>query len=240
MGEETPRIRLLSVQVGVPRSHGTKGAADPMDRPWRTAFFKEPVEGPVRLGRLGLEGDGQADPRYHGGPEKAVLAYAASHYPLWLAELGIEMPHGGFGENFTVAGQDERTVCLGDVYAVGEARVQVSQPRGPCWKIARRWRRKDLAARVQENGRTGWYLRVLREGTVEAGVEMEMLERAHPEWSVARVNAILFAKPLDPAALLELAGCEALTPGKRRSLRQKAEALAEEDDQLRLFGADGE
>lgn len=230
-------IQLLSVQVGLPRTHGREGARDPMDRAWTTAFFKEPVAGPVWLGPTGLAGDGQADPRYHGGPEKAVLAYAASHYPLWEAELGLgAMPPGGFGENFTVAGQDETSVMIGDVYAVGGARVQVSQPRGPCWKIARRWRIEDLTARVQATGRTGWYLRVLEEGPVEAGAPVELLDRPHPEWSVAHANAVLLAKPQDPAALLELAACASLTPAKRRSLREKAESLAAEAAQLRLFG----
>src|SRR5947208_2482976 len=99
-------MRLVSIQVGRPRELGP-GA--PGSR-WRTAFLKEPVAGPVHLGRLGLDGDGQASVRIHGGPDQAVLAYAAAHYPLWAKELGRELPSGGFAENFTVEGQDEDTV----------------------------------------------------------------------------------------------------------------------------------
>jgi len=141
----------------------------------------------VRLGQTNLEGDRQADPRVHGGPEMAVLCYSADHYPLWREELGIaEIGPGGFAENFTISGQDERTVCIGDVYAVGPALVQVSQPRGPCYKISYRWKRPDLLGRCESNGRHGWYLRVLEEGVVEAGMQVQLRERPNPAWSVRR------------------------------------------------------
>ena len=228
-------VRLASIQVGLPRTYGVAGAADPMDRPWTTAFFKEPVDGPVWLGRLNLEGDRQADPRYHGGPDKAVMAYAAAHYPLWRAEVGTaEMGPGGFGENFTVEGADEASVCIGDVYAIGDARVQVSQPRAPCWKVARRWRVKDLSARVQRTGRTGWYLRVLEEGRVAPGDALELLERPHPEWSVARANAALYGKPSNVAEMLELSRVDALSAGTRGWVEYRA--AGRHSDEERLVG----
>ncbi len=179
--------RLTSIQVGQPRDLGTRGATDPLDGPWRSAFFKSPVSGAVWLGTTNLAGDAQADRRVHGGPDQAVLVYSADHYPTWREELRMdELSHGAFGENFTVSGQTEETVCIGDVYTVGEARVQVSKPRGPCWKIARRWRMKDLPARVAAHGWTGWYLRVLREGFVEAGMPVTLLERPDSALTVAR------------------------------------------------------
>ena len=157
-----------------------------------------------------LEGDRQADPRVHGGPEMAVLCYSADHYPRWREELGIaEIGPGGFAENFTISGQDELTVCIGDVYAVGAAVVQVSQPRGPCYKISYRWKRPDLLGRCEKNGRHGWYLRVLREGSVEAGQPIHLLERPNPEWSIRRAADVFQArrKRLDEAAhLARLAG----------------------------------
>ncbi|HEX2204755.1 MAG TPA: MOSC domain-containing protein [Longimicrobium sp.] len=233
----TPRI--LSIQVGQPRTYGVEGAASPMDRPWTTSFFKEPVAGPVRLGRTNLEGDAQADPRYHGGPDKAVMAYAAAHYPAWRAELGLEeMGFGGFGENFTVEGQDESAVCVGDVYAVGTARVQVSQPRAPCWKIARRWRVRDLSARVQRTGRTGWYLRVLEEGVVEPGVPLELLERPNAEWSVARINQVLHGHVRDPETLRRMAAYPLLSDSTREWLLYRIDAM--EDESLRLVGPNEE
>lgn len=210
--------KLVSIQVALPAEHGTPGAARAIERPWTTAFFKEPVAGPVWLGSTNLEGDRQADLKHHGGPDRAVLAYAAGHYPGWRAELYLEIPHGAFGENFTVAGMDEAAVCLGDVYEVGGAVVQVSQPRIPCWKIARRWQVKDLSARVQRSGRTGWYLRVLREGEVQAGDEMRLVDRPYPEWTIARANAALYTRPAVEAEVSALATCPGLAPSLRAAL----------------------
>ena len=156
---------LVSIQVGLPRFYGRPGADDPMDRPWETGFFKQPVDGPRWLGRTNLAGDGQADLVNHGGPDKAVLCYAASHYPGWRGELDRpELPHGAFGENFTIEGLTEETVCVGDTYRLGGAIVQVSQPRQPCWKLAWRWRLKELTALVERSGRTGWARRVAQRG----------------------------------------------------------------------------
>ncbi len=213
---------LLSMQVGWPRTIGVEGAADPWDRPWVSAFFKEPVDGPLRLGRLGLAGDGQADMLNHGGPDKAILVYAASHYPLWAQELGLEsMPHGGFGENLTVGGQAEGDVCIGDLLAIGPARVQVTQPRQPCWKLARRWRLKDLTARVVANGRCGWYLRVLEGADLEAGLPIEVLERPNPDWTVARAADLYHHRKNDREGHAALADCEGLSDSWREALRDR-------------------
>lgn len=229
-------IRLASIQAALPREHGRDDAAEPMGRPWTTAFFKEPVAGPVWLARTNLEGDRQADLKHHGGPDKAVLCYAAAHYPLWRAELGRELPHGAFGENFTVEGLDEATVCIGDVYAIGQARVQVSQPRMPCWKIARRWGIEDLSARVQRTGRTGWYLRVLDEGLVAPGDEIARLERPHPEWTIARANAALYTRPRDVDEILALTAVPALAPSLAAGLAQHVALRHDPGDETRLVG----
>lgn len=130
------------------------------------------------LKRLGLDGDRPADRRFHGGPDQAALCYAAAHYAVWREELGIaDIGPGGFGENLTIADQDEQSVCVGDVYQVGEALVEVSKPRVPCYKISYFWRRPDLLERVQQTGRHGWYVRVLQEGRVEAGDELIRVDR---------------------------------------------------------------
>jgi MOSC domain-containing protein YiiM len=210
--------RLLSLQVGLPRTHGHPDAADPMDRPWRTGYFKEPVAGPVFLHETRLEGDGQVY-KGHGGPQMAVLGYSAEHYPRWREETGLaEMGPGGFGENFTIEGLDEHAVCLGDVLAIGEARLQVSMPRGPCANISRRWKRPELMKRVVETGRTGWYYRVLRTGLVQAGQTLELLERPHPDWSIARVQRVSRLPKRNPEEAQALAALEALAPQWREKL----------------------
>ncbi len=227
---------LASVQVGRPRTLGTDGARDPIDRPWTSGIFKESVRGPIWLGRTNLVGDAQADLRVHGGPDKAVCAYPAAHYPSWRETLGLDLPYGAFGENFTVEGLAEDGVCIGDVFAVattagagamtgagegGAARVQVSQPRQPCWKLARKWRTTDLALRVQESGRTGWYFRVLVEGEVAPGMALRLLERPFPQWTVARANEVMDRRRDDRRAAAALAECPALSAGWQETLRPR-------------------
>lgn len=205
---------ILSIQVGLPKQLGIEGAKDPMERPWTTGFFKEPVAGAIYLGKTNLTGDGQADLILHGGTEKAVLAYAAKHYPQWRQELNLsDFPYGAFGENFTVSMQTEEDVCIGDIFAVGEARIQVSQPREPCWKLARRWRMKDLPKRVITSGRSGWYFRVLSEGIVESGLPFLLLERPFPQWTIARVNQAFYRGGED---VFELASCPLLSSSWRQ------------------------
>jgi MOSC domain-containing protein YiiM len=209
-----------------------------MDKEWTTGFFKEPVAGPVWLGRTNLAGDGQADLQNHGGPEKAVNVYPVEHYPHWQADLGIaELPPGAFGENFTTGGALEGDVCVGDVFQVGDALVQLSQPRQPCWKLARRWRVKDLALRVQQTGRTGWYFRVLREGAVEAGARLRLVERPHPELSVAAANEVMHHRKQDLAAARSLAECPLLSVSWRESLSRRAATGASASTAARLEGS---
>ena len=122
-----------------------------------------------------------------------------------------------------VTGQDERTVCIGDVYELGEAVVQVSQPRGPCYKIAWRWKRPELLDLVLDNGRHGWYVRVLREGLIEAGQELRLAERPHPEWTVRRAADVYRLRKRMPHEAGELARCGALAADARARLRRAAE-----------------
>ncbi len=210
---------IVSIQVGLPQTHGQEEAADPLDRPWTTGFFKSPVQGAVWLGATNLAGDGQADLSAHGGPDKAVLAYAEEHYPFWREELAqTDLPYGAFGENFTIAGTQESDVCLGDIYETDQALVQVSQPRQPCWKLSRRWRRKELTKQAWQNGRLGWYLRVLREGNVEAGDVFALRERPFPQWTIARLLEIRRAPSEHIDAVRELVSCPLLATSWREEL----------------------
>ena len=216
-------VKLLSIQVGKPRTFGTPDASDPHDRQWTTGFCKETVSGPVTITKINLAGDGQADLKHHGGLDKAVCVYPREHWAFWKAEIAIDLPHGGFGENFTTSGAVETDVCIGDVFRCGTALLQISQPRQPCWKLARRWGTKDLPARVERTGRSGWYLRVLEEGTVEAGNEIPLVERSHPEWTVAAANSVMHHRKTDWEAAQRLASCPALSGSWRSTLAQRAE-----------------
>jgi MOSC domain-containing protein YiiM len=217
---------LRSVQVGTPKSYGFDNAADSHDQPWTTGFFKSPIDGPVFVGSTNLAGDGQADLKNHGGVDKAVLAYSADHYPGWRTDLDMpEMPYGAFGENLTISGWNEESVCIGDILRVGPVKFEVSQPRQPCWKLARRWRRHDLVRRVVQTGRSGWYLRVLEEGCILAPMPLVLLERPNPDWTIARANKILHHCPKDLSLTLELAGVPKLADSWVGELLERAERL---------------
>jgi MOSC domain-containing protein YiiM len=211
----------VSIQVGLPAVHGEPGADDPLDQPWRTGFYKTPVAGPVWLGRTNLVGDGQANLRVHGGPDKAVLGYAASHYPIWREELEQpDLPYGAFAENFTITFLDESNVCLGDQYAIGGARVEVSQPRQPCANITHRWKRPGLTQRVEETGRHGWYMRVLTEGEVVAGLPIVLLERPCPDWTIARASQVMRRRSVDREEASRLRQVPSLSAAWRQTLSQ--------------------
>ncbi len=210
---------LLSIQTGRPTTYVHPTAADGNGREWTTAFFKTPVANTVRVGLLGLDGDQQADRENHGGPDKAVLAYSAEHYGYWQAHLSLsDMPHGGFGENLTIAGLTEETVCIGDTWRAGKVVLQVTQPRQPCWKMSRRWRIPDLARQVIANGKCGWYLRVLQEGALAAGELLELVARPHPAWTVARASRVMHHEKHDMALAAEFASLPELSAAWRESL----------------------
>ncbi len=220
---------LLTICVAKPQDYGSPDAVNTHDKPWTTGFFKKPVDGRLFLGRTNLIGDGQADLKHHGGPDKAVLAYSAENYPLWKSDINRDLPHGAFGENFTISGHCERTVCLGDVYAIGNARVQVSQPRQPCWKLARRWRMNELVAMVIANGRSGWYLRVLEEGDVEPGMPLTLLDRPEESWPVARANHILHHCKTDAELTRRLAEVPPLAQSWKDELLERLARLERRD-----------
>jgi MOSC domain-containing protein YiiM len=208
--------RIMSLQVGLPR------VMDPHGQPWTTATFKYPVSGKVALSWLGLAGDGQADLENHGGVDKAVLVYSEEHFERWRRELFPEgLTPGAFGENFTVQGLNETNVSVGDVYEVGSARVEVSQPRQPCWKQAQRYGIKDLVVKIIRSGRTGWYLRVRREGSVEAGDVMTLVERRCPEWTIERANHVMYVEKHNRELTRELAACPALSESWAGYLRRR-------------------
>ncbi|MBN8248032.1 MAG: MOSC domain-containing protein [Verrucomicrobia bacterium] len=223
----TPAV-LRSLQVAAVAEVPAAGTDAWWDKPWSTGFFKRAVSGPVWLGYEGLRGDQQADRRNHGGVDKAVCVYAAEHYPDWREALGLPaMEHGAFGENFTVEGMTESTVCVGDVYQVGRARVEVSQPRQPCWKLCRRWRIRDLAAQVERTGRTGFYLRVLEHGWVESGCRIELLARPFPELSIEHAHRVRHQRPPEVAAVRQLAECPALSGSWKDTLWSMAGRASE-------------
>jgi MOSC domain-containing protein YiiM len=228
---------LLSIQVGLPRELGIPEAIHPDDRLWTSGFYKSPVAEPRMVRRLNIDGDGQADLVNHGGIDKAICVYSADHYPYWRSELNLpELPFGAFGENFTVGNLTEEQICIGDTWQAGDVLVQVSQPRQPCWKLARRWRIKTLALQVQVTGKTGWYFRVLQEGVIAAPVPLTLLERPFPDWTVARANYLMHHDKGDFSLAGELAAVPLLSASWKATLSRRASAQTNPDPRLRLEG----
>ncbi|QEH34553.1 6-N-hydroxylaminopurine resistance protein [Aquisphaera giovannonii] len=218
---------LVSIQVGRPRELDADLPRGPGQGPWTSGFLKSPAAGPVLARATNLDGDGQADLENHGGPDKAVCVYSADHLDYWIGRLGLPaMPFGAFGENFSLRGLAEPQVCIGDVWEVGSAVFQVSQPRQPCWKLARRWRVKTLAAQVQQTGFIGWYFRLLAEGVVEAGQPMRLADRPCPEWTVERANRVMHIDRDDHRLAAELAALPPLAASWRRQLGDRAATAA--------------
>lgn len=203
---------LLSVQVGTVKTYPLPGGKE-----WQSAIVKTPVTGPVWLGITGLAGDEQAYKAGHGGPHMAVNVYPSEHFAHWRTLPGLEgITGGGWGENFTTQGITEDTVCLGDVFRVGEVIVEVSQPRQPCAKLDRRWDIPGLHQQAEDSGRVGWYFRVKQEGRVWGGSELTLLERPFPQWTIARVYALRSGQDVD--GLHALVDCPALSPGWRKAM----------------------
>lgn len=217
-------ICILSLQVGLPQTR-LSDMDDGQERAWTSAIGKAPTSGRVALGRTHLAGDGQADLKHHGGTDKAACCYPAAHYAGWRALLDrseAEFGHGAFGENFTLQEQTEDDACVGDVYAVGGAVVQISQPRMPCWKTGRLWDREALPGEMVARGQTGWYLRVLQEGEVGAGDRLTLRERPLPRWTVARVNQAMYVDKADAALARELGQLPLLAEAWRSPFRRRA------------------
>lgn len=212
---------LLSLRAGRPQPFGPRGEPSAID--------KQALSKPEFLDFAGFGSDQQGDPRHHGGPEKAVHHYAAEHYSMWAFELsdapGVQnLAVGGFGENISTYGLTEDTVSAGDIFRLGHALIQVSQPRQPCWKLNVRFNVEQMALRVQTSGRTGWYYRVLEPGWVAPDSNLARVERPYPAWTLSRILNVLYRNRLDTDELRALAEVGALTE-KMRQLVEKRLSL---------------
>jgi MOSC domain-containing protein YiiM len=211
-------MQLLSIQVGKvqAREHNSKE--------WITAYHKQAITGRVHVGKLSVESDEQHHTKFHGGEHRAVLMYSAEHYVMWAQELKRELPYGSFAENFTVPGLNEDKVCIGDIYQIGETvQLQVSQPRQPCNQIYMALGIDGIVNKVKANFRSGWYLRVLQEGDVEAGMPITLLSRLHPDWNIIRAHEVMTNRKTVPVEAGQLSSLEELEPGWRKKLASAAQ-----------------
>jgi MOSC domain-containing protein YiiM len=186
-----------------------------------SAIVKNPRTGAVGVSLLGLEGDEQADLAVHGGPEKAVYAYAASHYPAWANLFpALNFTGGAMGENLTVTGMDETALCVGDVHAIGTALLQVCQPRQPCFKFALLHANNQLPKAMVRTGYAGWYYRVLQPGALQAGDAVILHDRPNPDFAFTRLIQIVYHGKATAADLTQMADMPGLASQWRERTRQ--------------------
>ena len=213
--------KVISLNVGLPRTVSFHGQAV------TTGIFKEPVKGRIKLKRLNLEGDKQADLTVHGGPDKAVYAYPAEHYDYWKKRLPhMKLPWGMFGENFTTEGLLEDQVNIGDVFRVGSSEVVATQPRMPCYKLGVKFGRMDIIRQFMNSKLTGIYFRVLKEGVVGAGDAIKLISRDENNVTVKDIVQLV-TDEANITTLRRAVHIEALAEGWRQEF---LEQLAQQDE----------
>ncbi|MGG3280782.1 MOSC domain-containing protein [Paenibacillus solani] len=212
-------MRIVSLNVGKPITVDYQG------KDLSTGIYKQPVKGSLFLGSLNFEGDGQADLVHHGGVDKAVCAYPAEHYPYWERSLDKQMEYAAFGENLTLQGLLEDQVCIGDVYRIGDAVVQISQPRYPCFKLSQKHGVKDMPARVLNTGYSGFYFRVLEEGEVSADSPVTQLESHASGITVLEVLRMMKDGRKDEQGLVRMLEIDVLASSVKSQFSKWLEAL---------------
>ena len=204
-------MKIDSIHVGRPKR---------FQQETLSAIHKQQVTGFIYLNKENLVGDQQADLSVHGGLDKAVYAYTKQHYAYWQQPIGLlrrprirlsNEPQGAFGENLCLTGADENSIFIGDTFQCGEAILQVSQPRQPCWKLGHKFKQKRLPQWVISSGYTGWYLRVLQEGELCAGMPLKKIESGCSLWSVNRCNQLFYARGLRRDDLISILQCDTLS-----------------------------
>jgi MOSC domain-containing protein YiiM len=208
-------FEIVSINVGKPMNLVFNG------KELLTGINKKPVSEPIFLSFLNFTGDGQADLVHHGGKDKAVCVYPYDHYAYWEKELGRKLEAAAFGENLTVKGVVEEDVCIGDMFQLGEAIVQVSQPRQPCYKLAKKYNVEDLPLRVQNTGYTGFYFRVLKEGWVTKESRLQLLSRHPLGITVSFANHIMYHDKYNQEGIERILSVQELSESWRTTLLKR-------------------
>ncbi|MNK60628.1 6-N-hydroxylaminopurine resistance protein [compost metagenome] len=222
-------IEILSLNVGMPKQ------VQFQQKNVSTGIFKTATDEALHLSFLNLEGDGQGDLVHHGGREKAVCVYPYEHYPFWENELKRPLEYGALGENLTIKGLLETDVCIGDVFELGKAIVQVSQPRQPCYKLTIRHGVPDMLLKVQQTGYTGFYFRVLEEGVVTKDDGLSLLHRHPKEITVSFANRIMHREKDNIEGIKQILEVEELSLNWRNTFLKRL-AGTETDSRERLTG----
>lgn len=222
-------MEIISINIGKPVTVDYKG------KEIETGIYKCQIKEPVYLNKLNFDGDGQADLVHHGGPDKAVCVYPYEHYSYWEKDLKKKLTLGAFGENLTVKGMLESDIHIGDIFSIGEAIVQVSQPRQPCFKLAKRYDLNDFPIRFQNTGYTGYYFRVLKEGWVSPDSKIELVESNSRKITVQYANSIMHHDKKNKTAIENILRVRELSTNWKSTFNKRLDGM-EEDTKARLEG----
>jgi MOSC domain-containing protein YiiM len=212
-------MEIVSINVGLPQTIVYQG------KELVTGIYKSPISSPLYVSKVQLDGDGQADLVYHGGEDKALCVYCEEHYSYWEQKLGRKLSFGAFGENLTVRGLLEDEVNIGDTYEIGDAIVQVSQPRQPCHKLAKRHDVVDLAVQVEETGFTGYYFRIIKEGVIPVQPKVKFIAKHEAGVTVAYANQIKYHDKTNNEGMERILAVDALSASWRDSFAKRLAEL---------------
>ncbi len=219
-------MQLISVNVARPKLLQGTARGDVM-----SAIHKQPIEGPVMVRRLNVDGDAQGDLTVHGGPDAAVYVYAFEDYAYWAAQLKREpASFGWFGENLTVQGASSDAMCFGDIWRVGGALLQVTEPRSPCYKLDHKMGIRYFAARFRRSGRVGFYNRVLEEGAVQAGDGATLVEPHPARISIRLLSDVRHAEGVSEQDVERVLAEEELPPDQRRHAERRMRRIKRMQD----------
>ena len=213
-------ISIHSIFVGRPKTITDQAGS------WESSIFRKAVFGPIEVGLRGIIGDQVTDVVHHGRPSQAICVHPIEHYAYWNEQLKLEsssqsLGPGSVGENWTIEGANEATICVGDSYLVGSTEVQVSGPRGPCWKQERKLKLAGFLKRTIASMRTGFYLQILQSGTVQAGDTWHLKSRPNPWLTLHVVNASYYQIP-EPGMVERILATPELAEGWRRMFSEKS------------------
>ena len=200
-------LDLVSLNIALPEIVNLGGGS----KKCRTGIFKKPVTEKIFLNELGFHGDGVGDTRIHGGKDLAVCAYFTDHFSFWEAELNRKIGVGAFGENLSLAGINETKIHVGDKFSLGEAEIEVSQPRQPCHKLNKVFQFQGMACKVQTTGYTGCYFRVKKPGWVEPECVIKKIQDGEEKISIEMVNILMFKDKKNSDLLKKVVDLKALS-----------------------------
>lgn len=220
---------IISINIGKPALMDYNG------KEILSGINKKQVDGPIFLDKLNFAGDGQADLIHHGGADKAVCVYSFEHYSYWEQRLNRKLDVAAFGENLTIKGMLESDVAIGDIFQIGEAVVQVSQPRQPCYKLAARYGVADLPVQVERTGYTGYYFRVLKAGWITSSAAIVLKERHPKQLTVEYANEIMHHDKNNIKAIKEILSVNELSKSWQNTFTKRLNG-EEIDRKLRVEG----